>query len=69
MPKGISKIEVAEIEVEAEIEIEVAEISLAYSSQIQRISVDPGRRDGSIVPNPITPRGNRFLKVCAKFQI
>jgi hypothetical protein len=37
-------------------------------SRIQRISVHPGQCDGPIVPNPKTPRGNGFLKVCAEFQ-
>jgi hypothetical protein len=30
--------------------------------------VDPGRYDGPIVPNPKTPQGNGFLKVCVEFQ-
>jgi hypothetical protein len=41
---------------------------ITYWTQIQCISVNPGRCDGPIVPNPKTPRGNGFLKVCAKFQ-
>jgi hypothetical protein len=48
--------------------LEVAKISLAYSSRIQRISVNPGRRDGPIVPKTKTPPCNGFLKVCSKFQ-
>jgi hypothetical protein len=44
-----------------------------YWSQIQCISVDPGLCVGPIVPNhivpnPKTPQGNGFLKVCAEFQ-
>jgi hypothetical protein len=33
----------------------------------QSISIDPGRYDDYIVPNPKTPWGNGFLKVCAEF--
>jgi hypothetical protein len=41
---------------------------ITYWRQIQLISVDPGRCVGPIVPNPKIPRGNGFLKMCAKLQ-
>jgi hypothetical protein len=39
-----------------------------YWSRMQRILVNPSRCDGAIVPNPKTPRGNGFLKMCAEFK-